>query len=291
MKRVLSTLVAIVAAVSLSAQEPIAIPIWPDGAPTESGLSGPEIRHDDALISNVSEAVMYVYPADPAKNTGAALVICPGGGYVRLAIDHEGHDIAKWLSANGITGIVLKYRIPNGHHEIPLDDTRQTLRLVRARAAEWGVDPHKVGISGSSAGGHLAATTETLFEDESSFPDYAVLFYPVISFDPAVGHRGSARGLIGSDLNEELLERYSAEKQVSEKTPPTILFHSADDRTVSPINSVAFYRQMQQFGVKGSLYIFPTGDHGWGFRPSFRYHEEWKTLLLKWLEDMGFTRK
>ena len=280
MKKILFALTVWCAVTAATAREPVTIPVWPDGAPSENGLSGDEIRHEDQLISNISEAVMYVYPADPAKNTGTALVVCPGGGYVRLAIDHEGHDIARWLASNGITGVVLKYRMPNGNQDIPIDDARQALRIVRARAAEWGVDPKEVGISGSSAGGHLAAITATLFEDEAGFPDYAVLFYPVITW-------GGRRA--GGD--PAAAERYSAELQVSERTPPTIIFHSDDDPGVTTMNSIAFYSRLKEFKIPGALYLFPTGGHGWGFRPEFRYHEEWKTLLLKWLEDMKFTKE
>jgi acetyl esterase/lipase len=278
MKKLIFTLAAAGTVIAAAAQEPIVIPVWPDGPPSRSGLTGEETVNAEGYIGNVTEALMYVYPAAAAKNTGAALVICPGGGYTVLAIDHEGHDIARWLAANGVTGVVLKYRMPGDNMEVPLDDARQALRIVRQRAAQWGVDPGEVGISGSSAGGHLAAITSTLFADEAGFPDYAVLFYPVITW----GGRRAAN-------DPAAAERYSADRQVTQRTPPTIIFHSDDDPGVKTTHSIAFYSRLKELNIPAAMYLFPTGGHGWGFRPSFRYHEEWKGLLLKWLEDMKFT--
>jgi len=287
MKKALATCIAALLGLSLSAQQPEEIRLWPTGAPNSNGLTGPEDQMENGRVGNVKDPVLYAYPADPAKNTGAAVVICPGGGYVRLAMNHEGHEIARWLASNGITGIVLKYRMPNGHHDVPLSDAHQAIRLVRERAGEWGVDPRRVGIAGSSAGGHLASTAATHFDTETR-PDFAVLFYPVVTLDPTATHSGSLKNLLGNDPDPALVELYSNEKQVTADTPPTLLFHSDDDRTVPVMNSVAFFEAMKTNGVPGVLYIFPNGGHGWGFRDTFRYHEEWKTLLLKWLEDMKF---
>ncbi|MDR2883270.1 MAG: alpha/beta hydrolase [Alistipes sp.] len=280
MKRFVLTLAALCVALAVAAQEPVVIPVWPAGPPVENGLTGPEPPDSNGYITNSHAATMWVYPADSAKNTGTALVICPGGGYSVLAIDHEGHDIARWLARNGVTGVVLKYRMPNGNQDIPIADAREALRIVRRRAAEWGVDPAEVGISGSSAGGHLAAITSTLYEDEAGHPDYAVLFYPVVQWG---GRRAAG--------NPEAAARYSADQQVNEHTPPMIFFHSDDDGVVPPTHSVALYTALKEARIPAALHIFPTGGHGWGYRPSFRYHEVWKTLLLKWLEDMKFTAK
>jgi acetyl esterase/lipase len=266
---------------ALAAQEPIAIPVWPDGAPNDNGITDPARRLD---------AVMYVYPADPAKNTGAAVVCLPGGGYAMLSKSHEGHQIAQWLATEGITGVLLEYRLPNGHHEIPSSDARQAIRLVREKGAEWGVDPNKVGISGCSAGGHLASTVATHQEDAASTPNFAVLFYPVIASDPTIWHKSSYDLLTGGK-DQELLDFYSNDHYVTAQTPPTILFHSQDDGLVPVEHSLRFFSAMNKNGVKGALYVFPNGNHGWGFMPRFRYHEEWKTLLLKWLEDMRFIQK
>ena len=289
MKKLLLLTVVVLMTLAASAQEPIEMKVWTSGAPNSNGLTGPEEPLENGRVANVTDPVIYVYKADPAKNTGAAVILCPGGGYVRLAMNHEGHDVAKWLAENGITGIVLKYRMPNGHPDVPLSDALQAIRLVRANATAWGIDPAKVGIGGNSAGGHLAATAATLYDSAESRPDFAVLFYPAISLDPAIGHAGSLRGLLGENATPALIDRYSAEKQVTADTPPTLLFHSDNDTGVSPLNSVAFYTTMKQHKVKGSLYIFPTGGHGWGYQTYMTYHEEWKTLMLKWLEDMKFT--
>jgi acetyl esterase/lipase len=288
MKKLLSLAATFVLGTSLFAQGPVEIRLWPDGAPNSNGLTGPENQLENGRVDNITDPVMYVYPADAAKNTGAAVILCPGGGYVRLAMNHEGHEVARWLASNGITGVVLKYRMPNGHADVPLSDAHQAIRLVRTRAAEWGVNPKKVGIGGNSAGGHLAATAATHF-DPATRPDFAVLFYPVVSLVPPIAHAGSGRSLLGDNAPQELRDHYSNELQVTAQTPPTILFHSDDDRTVPALNSVVFYEKMKENKVPGALYIFPQGGHGWGFNASFRYHEAWKALLLKWLEDMKFT--
>jgi acetyl esterase/lipase len=288
MKKIAYVLAAMLMSVSAWAQEPAEIKLWPQGAPNPNGLTGPENVMENGRVGNITDPVIYVYKADAVKNTGAAVIICPGGGYVRLAMNHEGHDVARWLAANGITGIVLKYRMPNGHHDVPLSDAHQAIRIVRQRAGEWGVDARKVGIAGNSAGGHLAATAATHF-DAATRPDFAVIFYGVISFDPAISHAGSGRGLLGENATAELRDLYSNEKQVTTDTPPTLLFHSNDDRTVPVQNSLAFFEAMKQNNVKGALYVFPTGGHGWGFTPSFPFHEEWKSLMLKWLDAMKMT--
>lgn len=290
-KRILlaaALLVAVTVAGRTVAQAPIELPVWPDGAPNDNGLTGPEVV-TDGRVSNISEATLTIYPADPAKNTGAAVILCPGGGYTRESIDHEGREVAAWLAANGITGAVLKYRLPNGHHEVPLSDALEAIRILRIRGAEWGVVPYRIGIAGFSAGGHLSASAATLYEGEESRPDFAVLFYPVISFSEATGRSRGLPSLMGENPSREILERYSLDLHVDERTPPTLLFHSDDDPGVLTLHSGLFYAALKRHKVHGSIHVFPSGGHGWGFRPDFVYHEEWKTLLLKWLDDMGFT--
>jgi len=288
MKKILITMAGMLIGLSAMAQEPTEMKLWPNGAPNDNGLTGPEKHMENGRVGNITDPVIYVYKADPAKNTGAAVVICPGGGYVRLAMNHEGHDVARWLASNGITSAVLKYRMPNGHHDVPLSDAHQAIRMVRNNASAWGVNPAKVGIAGNSAGGHLAATAATHFDTDTR-PDFAMLFYPVISLEPPIAHAGSGRGLLGENASSEIRRLYSNEKQVTENTPPTLLFHSDDDRSVPVQNSLAFFSAMKENKVPGALYVFPVGGHGWGFNPEFRYHEEWKTLLLKWLEDIKIT--
>lgn len=268
---------------STSAQtKPFELKIWPTTPPGVSGITQDEFVDKNGMLHNVTVPSLFVYPADPAKNTGISVMIAPGGGYAYLAIDHEGKDIAQWLSENGITGIVLKYRIPNGHHTIPLSDAQQGMRVIREHAQEWNIDPNKVGVMGSSAGGHLASTLMTHFDAETR-PAFGVLFYPVITFADSLTHRGSVKNLAGENLTSQLREYYSNEKQVTAQTPRTLLILSDDDRTVPAQNSTMFYNALKSWQIPASMYVFPTDGHGWGFRSSFRYHEVMKELLLNWL--------
>jgi Esterase/lipase len=290
MKKLILTITVLLTGFAATAQEPVEIVVWPKGAPNSNEIPEPEKNLGEGRVTNVLDPRMYMYAPEPGKANGAAVIICPGGGYTRLAMNHEGHDMAKWFAENGIFAFVLKYRMPNGHHDVPLSDAHQAIRIVRANAPEWGFDRTKIGIAGSSAGGHLASTAATHF-DADTRPDFAVLFYPVISLDPAFTHGGSKLNLLGENPDPELIRLYSNDLQVSSETPPTLLFHSDDDSSVPVQNSLAFYQKMKEHKIPGALYVFPNGGHGWGFRPQFRYHEEWKTLLLKWLEDIKITAK
>jgi len=289
------------------AQNQIEINLWPEGIPESNGLIGPEIVENER-ISNVTDPSMTIYPADPTKNTGAAILICPGGGYIRLAAEHEGRQFGKWLSKNGITGFVLKYRMPNHHSFIPLKDAQQALRIIRSRAAEWHINPGKIGISGFSAGGHLASTAGTHFDlgkpatktnqastikktgrtDLSTIscrPDFMILFYPVISMQENITHSGSRVNLLGKDCSKNSVLYYSNELHVTKDTPPTLLFLSDDDHAVVPNNSITFYDALKKNGISASMHIFPEGGHGWGFHETFRYHETWKALYIDWLKQ------
>lgn len=271
--------------IGLSAEaqtKPFELELWSSTPPGVSGITSEERVDENGLLHNVTEPSLFVYPANPSKNTGISVMIAPGGGYAFLAIDHEGKDIAKWLAENGITGIVLKYRIPNGHHAIPLSDAQQGMRVIREHAQEWKIDPNKVGVMGSSAGGHLASTLMTHFDAETR-PDFGVLFYPVITFADSLTHRGSVKNLAGENLTSQLREYYSNEKQVTAQTPRTLLILSDDDRTVPAQNSTMFYNALKSWQVPATMYVFPTDGHGWGFRSSFRFHDVMKELLLDWL--------
>lgn len=228
------------------------VKVWPNGAPNHNGMDEPEEKFEGVRVRNVSEAEMYVYLPEKENNTGAAVVICPGGGYWIEAMDHEGFQMAEWLKTKGVAGIVLKYRLPYGHHEIPSGDARRAMRIVRMNAKEWGIDPEKIGIAGSSAGGHLASTVGTRFdagnkksnlpiEQVSCRPDFMLLLYPVITFNEAFGHMGSRKNLIGEGNNWELVEKYSNELHVGTETPPTFLVLADDDKGVVSRNSVEFY--------------------------------------------------
>lgn len=260
--------------------------IWDNAtAPHSNGITTPEEEQEPNRIARVSEAVLYLFPADTtqAPNTGLGVVICPGGGYARLAIDYEGYEVARWLASNGISAGVLKYRMPNGHPEVPLEDAEQALRILRGEVPGAECCPcRKVGIMGFSAGGHLAAYASTL---GAVRPDFSLLFYPVITAHP--GHQGSFTNLIGSaNRSAENDAYYSLENRVTKQTPPALLLLSDDDTTVPPVSSTRYYNALKEHGIEASMHIYPTGGHGWGIRESFRYRNEWQAALLDWLKQL-----
>ena len=272
-----------------SCQQPVEMELWPDGAPESNGLTKNE-RGDDYSI-----AKLYVYRPIKLKNTRAAVIICPGGGYGSIAMSHEGHDYARWLSNNGITAVILKYRLPNKNHFIPLKDAQRAIRTVRAKATDWDIDSDKVGISGFSAGGHLASTAATHFDEGNSSasdpidryscrPDFAILFYPVITMKEEFTHLGSRNNLMGDGYNAKLVHLYSNEEQVTAQTPPTFLITSDDDKTVVPRNSIEFYSALKHNNVTAVLYIIPDGGHGWGTHPRSPQYIEWTVPLKAWLK-------
>lgn len=278
----------------LTAQDKV-LKVWPNGAPNHNGMDKPEEKYDGVRVRNVSEAEMYVYLPEKEKNTGAAVVICPGGGYMIEAMDHEGYDMAKWLKSRGVAGIVLKYRLPYGHHEIPSGDARQALRIVRKNAEAWGIDPTKIGIAGSSAGGHLASTVGTRFDDgnkesEDSFermssrPDFMLLLYPVITFSEEFGHMGSRKNLIGEGNDWKMVEEYSNELHVTPQTPPTFLVLADDDKGVVPRNSVEFYLALKENNVPAEMHIFAEGNHGFGMNKKNLPVDQWPELFYNWLK-------
>ena len=255
--------------------------LWPDQAPLGDGKF------------SKSDAAITVHR--PAKANGAAIIICPGGGYGGLVTGAEGHGIAKWLNAHGIAGIVLEYRLPAGNHHLPLLDAQRALRIIRTRAADWKCDPAKIGIMGFSAGGHLASTAATHFdagqpnatdpvEKASSRPDFAILVYPVISMGEK-GHGGSRQNLLGPNPSEELKTLYSNEKQVTAKTPPCYLAHALDDHAVTHENSRLFADSMKAHGVACEYLELPSGDHGLnGYQGPM--WDAWQSGSLKWLAQL-----
>ncbi len=269
--------------------------VWPDGAPDHNGMDEPEETFSGTHVRKVSEAEILVYLPAKEKSTGAAVVICPGGGYAVEAMGHEGYNVAEWLKERGVAGIVLKYRLPYGHHEIPSGDARQAMRMVRQYAAEWGIDPGKIGIAGSSAGGHLASTAGTRFdygnpdgknpvEKLSSRPDFMLLLYPVITFREEFGHMGSRKNLIGEGNNWELVERYSNELHVTPETPPTFLVLADDDKVVVPQNSIEFYLALKRNNVPAEMHIFARGGHGFGLKDNKIPADQWPELFYNWLK-------
>lgn len=282
MKTILVT-VLLFMAVSVQAQKPIEIPLWPNGAPNTNGLKGKEENGENGRVSNILKPDITVYCAD--KPNGMAIIMCPGGGYARLAMDHEGHDMASWFNTQGITYIVLKYRMPNGHNEVPLSDAEQAIRLVRQHAAEWKINPSKIGIMGASAGGHLASTLATHYSSKETRPDFQILLYPVVTMNPSYTHGGSRENLITKIPTAELEKKYSNELQVTAETPQAFITLSSDDKAVPPQNSIDYYLALLKNNVPVAMHIYPTGGHGWGFRDNFIYKRQWTEELEKWLRD------
>jgi acetyl esterase/lipase len=296
MKYTVLFLISLVMTFTLFAQDKV-LKVWPNGAPNHNGMDEPEEKYDGVRVRNVSEAEIYVYLPEKEKNTGAAVVICPGGGYWIEAMDHEGYAIAEWLKENGVAGIVLKYRLPYGHHEIPSGDARQAIRIARHHAGEWGINPGKIGIAGSSAGGHLASTVGTRFdygnsesndllERLSSRPDFMLLLYPVITFREEFGHMGSRKNLIGEGNDWKLVEKYSSELHVTPETPPAFLILPDDDKTVPPRNSVEFYLALKENNVPAEMHIFAEGGHGFGMNKKNLPVDQWPELFYNWLKSI-----
>ena len=288
MKTIVTLLLLMWTTATLQAQKPVEIALWPDGAPTSNGMDITQENLAARPVAHVLNPSIAVYR--PEKPNGTAIIMCPGGGYAHLSMDNEGHSMAQWMNSLGVTYVVLKYRMPNGHHEVPLYDAEQAIRLVRSHAAQWGIDPHSIGIMGASAGGHLAASLATLHSSEETRPDFQVLFYPVITMEKATTHSGSRTNLIGDQPAAGLEERYSLERQVTDQTPKAFIMLSADDRVVLPINSIRYYQALLEHQVLSALHIYPTGGHGWGFRDRFLYKRQWTGELEKWLREEIFRR-
>lgn len=266
--------------------------LWPQGAPGAKG----DKPQDKPTIT--------IHPAPADKATGAAVVVCPGGGYAHIAIGHEGTDIARWLNSLGITAVVLDYRMSTrGYsHPAPLQDAQRAVRTVRARAAELHLNPNAIGIMGFSAGGHLASTAGTHFDagdpkaadpiDRASCrPDFMILCYPVIAFGEPFTHKGSQKNLIGDDASPELVRSLSNEKQVTKDTPPTFLFHTDEDTGVPTENSIAFYLALRKAHVPAELHIYHTGPHGVGLATSIPGTSEWPKACENWLRGLKLLDK
>ena len=226
-----------------------------------------------------------------------------GGAGATVPLTGFGHTLAKgvreavasdgWIgiftggltaAAGGVTAAVVKYRLPNGHSEVPRNDADEALRVMREMAAELNIDPAKVGVSGTSAGGYLAGSVGTLSEVK---PDFMILYYPVISADADKRHKGTFVQLLGADdADKPVAQEFSLEKKVDARTPPTLLFHCDDDKVVPAVNSALFYQKLKEHGVKATLHIYPSGGHGWGMNPKFRYYGDWQKATLDWLSTL-----
>ena len=262
-------------------------PLWAEGAP---GALGTE---------EVDKPTLAAYPAPQGRGVGTAVIVCPGGGYVNLSMDKEGDQFARWLNSLGVTAFVLKYRLgPKYHHPIELGDAQRAIRTVRAKAAEYHVQPDRIGIMGFSAGGHLASSAGTHFDagnagaadaidKVSSRPDFMVLGYPVISFSTSYVHKGSMRALLGDNPDPKLVELMSNELQVTPQTPPTFLFHTTTDTVVPVENSVLFYMALRKAGVPAEMHIYERGPHGVGLAQTDEALSSWPGRLADWLRVRG----
>jgi acetyl esterase/lipase len=269
-----------------SAPVPVEL-LWPNGAP---GAQGTEEKDKPAVT-------LYLPPPDKAN--GTAVVVCPGGGYGALASDHEGEQPAAWLNRHGVAAFVLRYRhAPEYRHPAPMQDVQRAIRLVRARAKDWHVDPEKVGVWGFSAGGHLASTAATHFdagkpdatdpvEHASCRPDFAILCYPVITLLPPYAHKGSRDNLLGESPDAKLVLSLCNEQQVTWQTPPTFLFATDEDKPVPPANSVLFYLALKKAGVPAELHIYQQGKHGVGLAQKDPVLSTWTARLEDWMKTRG----
>ncbi len=263
------------------------IPLWPHGAPGALGTA-------EGDIPAVS---VYLPPANP---THTVVVVAPGGSYRHLSLDHEGSEVAQWLNAHGIAAVVLRYRLgPAYHHPVELHDAQRALRYARAHAVEWGAQTDHVGMWGFSAGGHLTATAGTHYDSGdpsasdpldrlSSKPDFLVLAYPVISFDPAIMHASSRSALIGDTPDPALVRNLSNETQVDAQTPPTFLFHTTDDAVVPVANSIVFYQALVKNKVPAEMHIYRHGAHGAGLAQASPELSGWTDVLYHWLHENGW---
>ena len=275
------------AAIEKNPPKPTAIiNIWENMTPpTDNGETGPEVDHKGLYVSHVVTPTLTVYvPKDPKKRTGKAVIACPGGGYNVCWVGTEGHPFAQWFLEQGLTFAVLKYRLPNGHHTVPLEDFQRAITIMREHAGEWG-GYNLVGVMGGSAGGHLASTAATHYKDAITRPDFQILCYPVVSFQAHYDGE-SLHALLGKSDTPGLRAYYSNEMQVTVDTPPAFILHAADDDDVSAVHSTNYAEALMEKGVIVSLHLYPTGGHGCNTSPSWKYDNEYKTDLAKFLKEL-----
>ena len=281
------------------AQEREVIKLWQDSIP--NAIENPDYKEiqtqkDSALwsVEKVKEPTLTIFA--PEQPNGTAVVICPGGGYHHLAINKEGFKIAEWLNTRGITAFVLKYRMPNDSISTnktiaPLQDAQRAMRYVRQNAKHWNLDENKIGVLGFSAGGHLASTLSTHYNDavyESEYevsarPDFSILVYPVISMKDGITHQGSKTNLLGETPSNETVEFYSNETQITSETPKTILIHATDDKSVPVENSLQYYLALKENKVPAELHIYEKGGHGFGLGRGFT-SDDWPKACETWLD-------
>jgi len=273
------------------------IELWPEGVPGLRADAAPEILKDDR-VSAVHTPTLTSFPAPVDIANGTAVIMCPGGAYSRLAVSTEGMGAVKWLNALGVHVFILKYRLKEYGQPAPLRDVLRAVRLVRSRAAEFGIDPKRIGVAGSSAGGHLAACSGTLFNEPigrtghaldamSARPDFLILQYPVIMMKPPFVHAGSRENLLGKTPSPELVDMYSVNERVTKETPPTFLMATQEDKSVPADNALSFYQALRAAGVSAEIHIYPNGPHGFGFRTDLGPTSDWPKRAEEWLRFRG----
>jgi len=278
------------------------IPLWPKGKmPNSKGMNLSDSIANERVY-RVGTPGMYAFFTSDQENKGGAVLICPGGGYERLAYVISGIQLAKWFNTMGISAFVLNYRLPNSpdlkeREKGPLQDAQRALKIIRSRAAEWKIQPNKIGIQGSSAGGHLAAIAATSIEDISKIndaldtvncrPDFTILVSPVIDMG-TYAHTGSKKNLLGNEPSSALVTKYSAQLQVTQAAPPAFIVHAANDKSVDPRNSLLFYQALLDKKIISSLHIFPQGAHAIALRNNPGSANQWTTLCESWLQEMNF---
>lgn len=256
------------------------VKVWPNGAPN----AFPPQKSSDG--KEYSEALLEIYPA--RNPNGICIIACPGGGYAVHSITHESRDFHTWFNNRGITFCVLQYRLPRGHHDVPLSDVQEAMRIMRERT-DLGIT--KVGVMGCSAGGHLAATAATLYTDAVTRPDFQIVVYPVITMDLSYTHRGSYDGLLGENPSQELVDRYSCNKQVTPDTPPAFIIAASDDFLVPVKNSLDYYQALVDNHVSATMHMYPSGGHGFGWGENFRYRDVFGAELDAWLSSVVYNLK
>lgn len=284
-----------------SAQNPVTMKLWPDKAPYSNDKAKLGKETSPGHIGNIGIAEVIIYRPESGKANGSSVVICPGGGYAVEAIDKEGHNIAKWFNSFGVTGIILKYRLPGAvgiteRDKAPLSDAQRAIRHVRYMAAEWGLKPNQIGVMGFSAGGNLAVNAGTHYdagnaqssdpvEQLSCRPDFMLLIYPVVTMEADLTNKGTCQNLLGKNPDPEKVRFYSGEQNVTATTPPTFLIHASDDGAVKVENSINMYMAMHKQGIPVEMHIYEKGGHGFGLDKCIGTALSWSERCKAWMEN------
>ncbi len=302
MKRTITFIIAAICCIHTTRSQEM-IPLWPEGRmPNSRGIKLTDSIAQERLYQ-VGTPRMYAYLAPKDKNTGVAVLIVPGGGYVRLPESYGNNPTAKFFQQRGINAFIVVHRLPTSRdlvtrHIAPLQDAQRAMRIIRANAARWGIDPTRIGVNGTSAGAHVASSLATHPEDVSTIgdgpdqygfaPAFMMLISGVISFDDAIAHKGSKQNLLGNNPSDDLVKAWSNETRITSATPPAFLVHADNDNSVPPLNSVVLYQALKKAGVSSSLHIFPYGAHAISVGNNPGSTEIWPALCMEWLKEMKF---